>query len=252
MATPKQAEAGDLQAHICLSKLCDCLQQHGQLTITALKNWHGFSDPTLAAAIKLGAANKNIKKEAYNYITLIKTYVVPESEYYDSITGAVGQLWAQENYSPDQFYIEETAKKDSKIIGPWTRPDLLLVSHKKFPWTIGVEFDVVTFEVKRPDSSNVLAVFEALSHSSVATKAYVVFPLNEKEWTKIAPAQAQRVKDECARHGVGLILVDDVSGVANPVHLIKAIRREISHERCSNFLEAVVSPEGRSKIAAWK
>jgi hypothetical protein len=126
------------------------------------------------------------------------------------------------------------------------------VSHKKFPWTIGTEFDVVTFEIKRPDSANVLAVFEALSHITAATRAYVVFPVGAEEWRQANPAQERRVKDECVRHGVGLILVtiNDQGAVAH--HVLKAARREIDHEKCSDFLDAVLSNGGKKRISEWK
>jgi hypothetical protein len=169
------------------------------------------------------------------------------------LSEVIDRLWIGDGYEPSDFYIENTSSKDAKVVGPWVRPDLTLVSYKKFPWTIGNEFDVVTFEVKRPDSANVLAVFEALSHATAATRAYVVFPMSLSEWEKTSPAQAERVRDECSRHGVGLILVDDILSVTPAgVHIIKASRRQIDHDKCSSFLEAVLSAEGRSRISKWK
>jgi hypothetical protein len=106
--------------------------------------------------------------------------------------------------------------------------------------------------VKRPDTANVLAVFEALAHATVATRAYVVFPTSLAEWESSDPEQAVRVRDECSRHGVGLILIEDLLGGASPGHVIRARRREIDHEKCSAFLEAVLSPEGKNKISEWK
>jgi hypothetical protein len=110
----------------------------------------------------------------------------------------------------------------------------------------------VTFEIKRPDSANVLAVFEALSHAAAATRAYVVFPLDAETWARSNPAQERRVRDECVRHGVGLILVDTRSTPPEAQHLLKAARREIDHEKCSGFLDAVVSVEGKRRISEWK
>lgn len=97
-----------------------------------------------------------------------------------------------------------------------------------------------------------MAVFEALSHTSAATKAYVVFPIDAGMWTKTAPDQESRVKDECSKHGVGLILVESASSTPKPLHVIKARRREIDHERSSDFLGAVLSSSGKERIAKWK
>jgi hypothetical protein len=184
---------------------------------------------------------------------LIKEFVIPETAYYPPLIQAVSQLWISEGYEQSDFYLEDTSSKDTKVVGPWVRPDFTLISHKKFPWTIGNEFDVVTFEVKRPDAANVLAVFAALAHATAGTRAYAIFPMSLSDWEQSQPRQAERVRDECSRHGIGLILVDDILG-SSPVasHVIKAVRRQIDHEKCSSFLEAVLSADGRARIAKWK
>jgi len=177
------------------------------LSRTKLKNSLGLNDDILTASLDFGCENKRLKRGEYNFYTVIKDFTIPEERFYPSIKAGLSRLWTSDKYESNEFYIEETARKDSKIAGPWTRPDITLISHKKFAWTIGYEFDVVTFEVKRPDSCNVLAVFEALSHASAATRAYVVFPIDAEVWTKTDPEQESRVKDECSKHGVGLILI---------------------------------------------
>jgi hypothetical protein len=127
-----------------------------------------------------------------------------------------------------------------------------MVSHKTYPWTIGQEFDVTTFEIKRPQDCNVLAVFEALSHSSAATRAYVVFPINEGAWKTADPAQAARVLDECSRHGVGLLFVEDIETAPVAVERLAATKLQLDHEKCGAFLGAVLSEQGLSRIAGWK
>lgn len=226
--------------------------QDCKLTATTLKNRLDLEGADFEIAAKYGCDLKVIKWWTQNYYSAEKEYTVPEEAYYDVISEALQSLWLKEKFDRSQFYIENTSHRDSKIIGPWTRPDLTLVSYKRFPWTIGNEFDVVTFEVKRPDYANVLAVFEALSHGAAATRAYVVFPVEEAAWRRENEAQAQRVHDECVRHGVGLILVDpsSVKPIAN--HVLRAARHEIDHEKCSDFLGAVVSEEGKKRISAWK
>jgi hypothetical protein len=214
----------------------------------------GRDDHIFDAALAHGHINGIIAIEKYNYVRKLGEVKVLEEAYYDTIENSISVLWrgnADHQNKPD-FYIENTSRKDAKIVGPWTRPDLTLVSYRKFPWTIGHEFEVVTFEVKRPDCCNVLAVFEALSHASVATRAYVVFPIDADAWAKADAAQERRVKDECSRHGVGLILVENVAYDPRPLHIITAQKREIDHEKCSDFLGAVLSEEGKTKISGWK
>ena len=203
-------------------------------------------------AIDLGCDKKCIIKHKYNMVEFIEEFIIPESYFYPSIKNGIEKLWNAEDYDSSKFYIEDTSGKDSKIEGPWTRPDFTLVSYRKFSWTIGDEFDVVTFEVKRPDNCNVLAVFEALAHATVATRAYVVFPINDQDWERTAPKQRRRVIEECTRHGVGLILIEDIYNEIFPNHFIRARRREIDHEKCSSFLSAVMPLKGKDKIAQWK
>ncbi|NWJ26116.1 hypothetical protein [Rhizobium sp. RM] len=230
----------------------------GDLTRTWLKRYVcDNNDELVDTALKYGYAKKLLVSKKQGYIGLAKGItqadaVIGEESYYPEIERQLKLLWQANNYSSSEYIIENTARRNAKIVGPWTRPDLTLVSHKKFPYTIGHEFDVVTFEVKRPDSSNVLAVFEALSHTSAATKAYVVFPISPNDWTASAPEQEIRVKDECAKHGVGLILIEDISTSPKPHHVIKARRKEIDHERSSAFLSAVLTPQGKEQIAKWK
>lgn len=219
---------------------------------TKIRNNLQMSDAESQETLDYGVREKYLSRGEYNYYSVKKEYVISEERFYPSVETGLKKLWANENFAQNEFYIEETARKDTKISGRWTRPDFTLISYKKFPWTIGDEFDVVTFEVKRPDSCNVLAVFEALSHSTAATRTYVVFPVDASDWAKSDPAQEARVKDECSRHGVGLILIENVYIEPTPLHVIKAQKREIDHERCSNFLDAVLTSESKQKISMWK
>ena len=243
----------DLKNAKNLQSITEFLAGNGGIqTKTVIRNRLDLSDTDVWPAINYGEEVGCLKAEGQGYYKLKKGFTIAEENFYPAVNDALKNLWANEKWKKDQYYIEETARKDSKIAGRWTRPDLTMISHRKYPWTIGQEFDVVTFEVKRPDTCNVLAVFEALSHRSAATRAYVVFPVNAKEWSKNEPEQEVRVMEECTRHGVGLIFVENIYEDPKPVHVIKAQKHEIDHERCSAFLDAVISKEGLQKISMWK
>lgn len=236
-----------------LRRIVSAIDEAGEaLTATKIKRVLGLNDADFAISADHGCSIKVLKWHSRNFYSVVKPFTVPEEAYYDWVQGGIEALWLEDGYDRSAFYVENTSRRDSKIVGPWTRPDLTLVSHKKFPWTIGTEFDVVTFEIKRPDSANVLAVFEALSHAAAATRAYVVFPVEVDPWRLENPAQERRVRDECVRHGVGLIAVSNVNGKPVPHHLLKAARREIDHEKCSDFLDAVVTAAGKKRISEWK
>lgn len=241
------------QALGCLQNIVAGLNyEEKPTTATTLKRYYNCESPHFDEAVSFGVSEGIIRRESWNVITLLnEDWVIDEANYYETCMEAVRKLWLK-SYDSSEIYLENTSSKNSKIAGPWTRPDFTLVSHKKFHWTVGHEFDVNTFEVKRPKTCNVLAIFEALSHASAATRAYAVFPISEKEWTESDPAQAQRVIEECARHGVGLILIEDIHRKPKAVHRQHAAKRPIDHEKCSSFLGAVLSQEGKECIAKWK
>lgn len=241
----------DIKVLQCLEIVVQALQIEKTMSATKLKRIHKFDPEIFTAAMEHGHNKKILKWGHRNLFSYIAPYVIPEEAYYSVVEMALSDLWHAEGYEKNQIYLENTARRDSKIAGPWTRPDFTMVSYKKFPWTIGSEFDVVTFEVKRADSSNVLAVFEAMSHRSAATRSYVVFPMDEVSWTERDKAQAIRVKDECVRHGIGLIFAGQPGG-GIPVHAITARRYDIDHRKSSDFLAAVLSEAGKNRIAEWK
>lgn len=249
----KTVTSSNLETLVALKLVTDALDAAGSpLTATTLKRTCGVAPGLFDAAVDYGCTAKILQWQERNYYKLLKNYVVPEEAYYDTVMDSMERLWIEDGYDRSLFYIENTSRRDAKIVGAWTRPDLTMVSHRKFSWTMGTEFDVVTFEIKRPDSANVLAVFEALSHAAAATRAYVVFPVKHETWRLENPAQERRVREECVRHGVGLILVDTEQVPPLAHHLLKATRKEIDHEKCSAFLDAVVSPSGKKRISEWK
>lgn len=240
----------DIDILECLEVVVQALQENKTMSGTMLKRTYKLDSDLFDAAVKHGSEKKVLKWGDRNMFTFIAPYTIPEEAYYRSVESALHGIWQHEGYEKSQYYLENTARRDSKIAGRWTRPDFTMVSYKKFPWTIGSEFDVVTYEVKRADTSNVLAVFEALSHRSAATRSYVVFPLDEDTWIKNDRDQAARVKDECVRHGIGLIFMGSSSKPA--VHAISARRFDIDHRKSSDFLAAVLTNDGKNRIAEWK
>jgi hypothetical protein len=257
---PDGVEAGGLGLSVttfstldALQKIVDALNKAGEpTTATTLKRYHDCDSPQFNDAVALGTENGILENKKYGVISLIAAgWKIPERDYYDPCIGSIRSLWLSAGYQQNEFFIENTSTRDSKISGRWTRPDLTMISRRTFAWTVGEEFDVTTFEIKRPDACNVLAVFEALSHTSAATKGYVVFPVAKDAWQRSDPAQAERVMEECNRLGIGLILIEDVGGDAKPIHFIAAQRRSIDHQKCSEFLDAVLSDAGKKHFAKW-
>jgi hypothetical protein len=142
-----------------------------------------------------------------------------------------------------------TARKDTKVAGRWTRPDFTVVTSRAFPYIRQTEFDIITFEAKRPKDAEALAVFEALAHNSAATRSYVFFPITEADLN--ASVQGERIREECVRHGIGLFLVQDSYALDKALLLIEAHPRPLNPEKCSHFLQQVLEKEELAVITTW-
>lgn len=243
------------QVIFTLSNIISYFRENKYLEVsrTVLKNHFQLDSKPLEEALNYGISNGFFERKTGNIYALKNINLqITEEAYYPSIEKNLSDLWVKDGYKTNEFFLENTSRRDSKIAGRWSRPDFTLISHRKFHWTIGSEFDVVTFEVKRPDACDVLAVFEALAHAAAATKSYVVFPINQEDWKSSNPDQMKRVHDECNRYGIGLILIEYVENSLITNHLIRARKRDLDHERCSSFLDAVASSTAKQTIAQWK
>lgn len=202
------------------------------------------------AAVEFCVKNGNIKNNGYNKFSIIDNIIViKEEDYYGFIEEGLKVEFYDKRKKVDGeiFKIEITARSDSKIAGKWTRPDIVAVSKKKYPYIPDYEFDIITFEVKRPEDVNVLAVFEALAHRSAASLSYVVFPVAAKRFTKPDDI-SQRIIFECAKHGIGIVCVNDIDDVSSFAVVLEAQRAVLDRARGSDFLRAVLPSD---KIAAF-
>ena len=172
-----------------------------------------------------------------------------ESDYYECIKLMLERHYESKLNDDGRFLVSKTARKDTKIAGRWTRPDFTVVANRKFPYIRESEFDIITFEVKRPSDSEALAVFEALAHNSAATRSYVFFPITAK--TLDNSEQGERIREECVRHGIGLFLVEDEYSLDVARIEIESQRRPLNPEKCSQFLQNVLEQRELGKITTW-
>ena len=221
-------------------------------TRTKLRRELDLSENRVRRAISLGVERGCLSEESHGYINLDGPFNIIEEDFYPAVEKSLAGFFDELGYETSEYVVEKTARRDSRIVGRWTRPDFTVVSHKKYPWTIGSEFDVMTFEVKRPDNCNVLAVFEALAHSAVATRAFVVFPVNIDDWEKSHAAQHKRVSEECSRHGVGFLTLENAYSKPYIWKVLDSRRVGIDLSKVSDFLNAVLSEDGKRRISVWK
>jgi hypothetical protein len=239
----------EIQKKIILRDIVGVLN-NGTQTKTHLRRNLGYSENDVDDAIAFGENEDYIEVVARGYVSIKKAYKnIVEEDYYDCIEGMLNRYYHSRITNDGRYLLVKTARRDTKIAGRWTRPDFTIVANRKFPYIREPEFDIITFEVKRPEDCEALAVFEALAHNSAATRSYVFFPITAE--TLDGSAQGERVREECVRHGIGLFLVNDEYSLDDARIEIESQRRPLNPEKCSQFLQNVLEQKDLAKITTW-
>jgi hypothetical protein len=221
-----------------------------QITRTTLKTRLPHDKEEVLSAIDYGIDGGFLKPLAGGYVkATTKVFSISEVDYYACIIKLIADYYRAMINGNGSFIVSDTSRKDPKILGRWTRPDITVVSNRTFPYIKQSEFDVITFEVKRPEDCGVLAVFEALAHNSAATKSYTFFPMTPDEFDR--HPQGERIREECSHHGVGLFLVEDSIKMDKAVLVIDCRRRPLNPEKCSNFITSVLEKSDLAVVSAW-
>jgi hypothetical protein len=242
----------DIHKKIILERVLQLIAQKGELTGTWLKRYAGkFPEADVLSAIKYGCNAGYLKagRAKGGVVAGTTPLTVLEADFYDCIEAILRAFYERRAGENGRQLTVKTAKKDTKVAGRWTRPDFTVVTSRAFPYIKQTEFDIITFEAKRPKDVEALAVFEALAHNSAATRSYVVFPITEAELK--ANVQGDRIREECVRHGIGLFLVRDSYALDEAVLLIEAQPRALNPEKCSHFLQHVLERDELAVITTW-
>ncbi|CUW48563.1 hypothetical protein [Novacetimonas hansenii] len=238
-----------IQKKIIVAKLINALS-NGKKTRTNLKRNNGFPESHIEKAIDFGVEKDILRALLQGYIEVNQNqYSVVEEDYYSCINDLLENYYGARMNDGGNFIVSKTARKNTKVAGRWTRPDFTVVSNRKFPYIRDSEFDIITFEVKRPADCEAIAVFEALAHNTAATRSYVFFPMSENDFRQTD--QAERIREECVRHGIGMFLVSDSYKMEKPILIIEAQRKQLNPEKCSNFLSSVLSQDELAKLTTW-
>ncbi|MDP2214922.1 hypothetical protein [Phenylobacterium sp.] len=239
-----------IQDRLLLTSIMSALAR-GKKTKTILRRNLGPTASDVDRAIEAGLKLKLLKSLTQGYVQLVPNaeLTILEADYYDSV-GKMLERYYQERLTDDgRFLVAKTARKDTKVAGRWTRPDFTVVANRKFPYIREPEFDIITFEVKRPADCEALAVFEALAHNSAATRSYVFFPITQEDLD--GNLQGERIREECVRHGIGLFLAKDRFRLDEACLVIESQRRPLNPEKCSQFLQNVLEAGELSKLTTW-
>ncbi|WP_216850460.1 hypothetical protein [Granulicella sp. L46] len=132
--------------------------------------------------------------------------------------------------------------------GLWTRPDVTLIAEQTFVYFPGKLFEVITFEIKPDIGTAMEGVYEAAAHSAFAHRSYLAFP-DSDEYEK-SPL-FDRIRDECERFGLGLILFEDVANWDTYSFEVSAERKDPDPGSVNDFIKVQISEKGREEIQRW-
>lgn len=173
-----------------------------------------------------------------------------ELELYAPIATVLRNQWSKEQ-GFDNYLVEVTAKQGSRQTGgKWTRPDITAVGYKTFPYVPGRFLEVITFEVKPTNTTDVAAVYEALAHRRAATRAYVITHMPNDKRTEF-DAVIDAICDESKKFGVGVILADDPANFDTWEVLLEADRYEPDPGRLNEFIAQQTTSELKEQIVRW-
>ena len=106
--------------------------------------------------------------------------------------------------NPPCVFVNSAVQGRANTGGTWTRPDITIVTVSDLDY-FGRNVEVTTIEVKPASSVKVDGVYEALAHTAQAHKVYLFQELPLGTSSILHQPEGARIRDECARYGVGLI-----------------------------------------------
>lgn len=173
-----------------------------------------------------------------------------ESELYQPIKRTIETNWPLFT-SVQKFRVDITAYGGSRTTGgKWSRPDIAMVSYNEYEFVPVKHFEVTTFEVKKHNSIDVTAVYEAVSHLRRANNAYVVLqvPADKKDDLK---DRVDEVFNVALKHGIGLIVVEDLSNFETWDIMLDAEYNDADPRELERFIRSQMALETHKEIKEW-
>ena len=173
-----------------------------------------------------------------------------EHDLYPPMRAEIGLRWADtaphDFVEPDRFCAVLATHGDKR--GRWGAPDITLIGGKTLPLLPGKFLDVVTFEVK--PGLDITGLYEALSHRTHATYAYLICHLTREAATTDEVARFTR---EGVRTGIGVILARQPEDYATWQQLVPAARWTPDPEQLHEFIVDVTKKERKvfRDLRAW-
>jgi len=172
-----------------------------------------------------------------------------ELELYKPIATVLENDWAKYQRFYD-CYVEITAKGGAKNTnGKWTRPDIMVVGCKTFPYVPGKHLDVITFEVKPANAIDISGVYEALAHRRAATKSYLIVHIPTEAC--LCKFNATDIEQEAKKFGIGVIIAENPEDHETWEEKVEAQRIEPDPYKLNDFIAQQATPELKDQIEKW-
>ena len=158
-----------------------------------------------------------------------------EHDLYEPMRAEIRTRWADESphdYDEPDRFCEVLGSHGAKR-GRWGAPDITLIGGKTLPFLPGKFLDVVTFEVK--PSLDITGLYEALSHRTHATHAYLICHHAASE-SEPEPRVVGRISREAQRTGVGFILARQPNDYGTWEEIAPATRWRPEPEELHDFI----------------
>lgn len=178
----------------------------------------------------------------------VEAIVQYEHELYEPMRDVIESDWAKDRRARP-LAVEITAHAGGKPIGGiWSRPDIVSVEVRAFPYVPGKNLELVTFEGKPASTINVQAVFEALSHRRRATRSYVLLHVPAVHAAELESAVAE-VAEVARSNWIGVVTAEDPADYQTWNEREEAPRVEPNPELLNGFIATQLSEETRDEIA---
>lgn len=171
-----------------------------------------------------------------------------EIKLYSAVSETISAFWPAD-HGLDNCIIQVTGLQGKRATGGrWTRPDLALVSVCRHEYVPGVVLEVTTFEIKDTDKFDVTGVFEAAAHSAFAHKSYLAIKVANGA---SGSSDLERVRQECRRFGIGLLLFNDPYNRDTFDVQIESKNHTPSPSAVNRFISTQISEQNRARIRSW-
>ncbi|MFO0560254.1 MAG: hypothetical protein U0269_19715 [Polyangiales bacterium] len=176
-----------------------------------------------------------------------------ESSWYPFVERGLRGDWSKSRGFDEVLVAATHSLGSKKTGGRWTRPDLLVLSKQRFRLPPSVVFESHSFEVKPPGQWTVLGAHEASAHGRYFTRPYLLLGslILEDDLVEDDRRALDACYDECARLGVGLVVVYPGFGFDDWDWLLEPQRHTPAPEDVESALANVLTSEEQQLIEAW-